>query len=66
MYIIIGQTDHLKTQPHGNPFSLPSDPQDALGHTRVDSIAVSLFGDMTVEPGEIHIITKQYQNKRSK
>ena len=34
----------------------------------VDSIAVSLFGNMTVEPGEIHIITKdtQYQNKRSK
>ena len=32
----------------------------------VDSIAVSLFGNMTVEPGEIHIITKEYQNKRSK
>ena len=32
----------------------------------LDSIAVSLFGNMTVEPGEIHIITKEYQNKRSK
>ena len=32
----------------------------------VDSIAVSLFGNITVETGEIHIITKEYQNKRSK
>ena len=32
----------------------------------VDSIAVSLFGNMTVETGEIQIITKEYQNKRSK
>ena len=32
----------------------------------LDSIAVSLFGNMTVETGEIHIITKEYQNKRSK
>ena len=27
----------------------------------LDSIAVSLFGNMTVETGEIHIITKEYQ-----
>ena len=27
----------------------------------VDSIAVSLFGNMTVETGEIYIITKEYQ-----
>ena len=33
---------------------------------KLDSIAVSLFGNMTVEPGEIHMITKEYQNKRSK
>ena len=26
---------------------------------RADSIAVSLFGNMTVEPREIHIITKE-------
>ena len=25
-----------------------------------DSIAVSLYGNMIVEPGEIHIITKEY------
>ena len=32
----------------------------------VESIAVSLFGNMTIETGEILIITKEYQNKRSK
>ena len=32
----------------------------------LDSIAVSLFGIMTVEPREIYKITKEYQNKRSK
>ena len=36
------------------------------GRSGLDSIAVSLFGNMTVEPREIHIITKEYQNKRSK
>ena len=37
--ISLGQPDHLKTQLHWlwNPFSLPSDPQDALGHTRVST-----------------------------
>ena len=29
----------------------------------VDSIAVSLFGNITVKTREIHIITKEYQNK---
>ena len=32
------------------------------GRMGLDSIAVSLFGNMTVELGEIHIITKEYQN----
>ena len=45
-----------------------SGPQDeeAIKEGGVDSIAVSLFGNITVETGEIHIITKEYQNKRSK
>ena len=30
-----------------------------IGQWYVDSIAVSLFGNMTVEPREIHIITKE-------
>ena len=34
---------------------LPESDLDAL----LDSIAVSLFGNMTVETGEIHIITKE-------
>ena len=33
---------------------------------KLDSIAVSLFGNITVETGEILIINKEYQNKRSK
>ena len=32
----------------------------------LNSIVVSLFGNMTVETREIHMITKEYQNKRSK
>ena len=35
-----------------------------LMHIRLDSIAVSLFGNMTVEPGEIHIITKEWDGCR--
>ena len=44
------------------------DPQRVMNYIDLDSIAVSLFGNLTVEPGEIHLITKecQYQNKRSK
>ena len=30
---------------------------------QVDSIAVSLFGNMTVEPGEMHIITKELAHR---
>ena len=40
--------------------------EEAIKEGGVDSIAVSLFGNITVETGEIHIITKEYQNKRSK
>ena len=36
------------------------------GGASLDSIAVSLFGKMTVDTGEIIINTKEYQNKRSK
>ena len=35
------------------------------GGASLDSIAVSLFGKMTVDTGEIIINTKEYQNKRS-
>ena len=33
-------------------------------HHNLDSIAVSLFGNMTIEPGEIHIITKEWDGCR--
>ena len=48
---------------------LPENIEEEIGDNiclSLDSIAVSLFGNMTVEPREIHIITKEYQNKRSK
>ena len=32
---------------------------DIVDYANLDSIAVSLFGNMTVEPREIHIITKE-------
>ena len=36
------------------------------GGASLESIAVSLFGKMTVDTGEIISNTKEYQNKRSK
>ena len=36
------------------------------GGASLDSIAVSLFGKMTVDTGEIIINAKEYQNKRSR
>ena len=37
--------------------------REAIKEGGVDSIAVSLFGNITVKTREIHIITKEYQNK---
>ena len=38
--------------------------QGSWGLVRLDSIAISLFGNMTVEPREIHIITKEWDGCR--
>ena len=37
-----------------------------IGALWLDSIAASLFGNMTVETGEILIINKEYQKKKIK
>ena len=62
-----GTEYHDEDQTH-IPANLNKRAQSRRHRPALDSIAVSLFGNMTVDTREIHIITKecQYQNKWSK